>query len=224
MRDAAGMRDAGCCRDAAGMRAEESNPSCTTLSGQLVGWASTRTRAANTVERGGRGFPQLPVAKRRRPVPSVRRKPRGDKDPAPHRANGQVAAAASDSASAEAKKDRAHTDQGYRWAPAGALGRRHGKPKGALLAAPRGPWGGHRQLKAGGRAGFRGYRYIFIRLRRGEKSLRRHFGEHPQAIRYSHFRSLRLQRSRHRSMQRSLQRRKSLAIKLGFHVGRKPYG
>jgi len=169
----------GCGRDAAGMRAEESNPSCTTLSGQLVGWASTRTRAANTVERGGRGFPQLPVAKRRRPVPSVRRKPRGDKDPAPHRANGQVAAAASDSASAEAKKDRAHTDQGYRWAPAGALGRRHGKPKGALLAAPRGPRGGHRQLKAGGRAGFRGYRYIFIRLRRGEKSLRRHFGEHP---------------------------------------------
>ena len=185
MRDAGCGWDAGCgmlpgCgRDAAGMRAEESNPSCTTLSGQLVGWASTRTRAANTVERGGRGFPQLPVAKRRRPVPSVRRKPRGDKDPAPHRANGQVAAAASDSASAEAKKDRAHTDQGYRWAPAGALGRRHGKPKGALLAAPRGPRGGHRQLKAGGRAGFRGYRYIFIRLRRGEKSLRRHFGEHP---------------------------------------------
>ena len=173
----------GCGRDAAGMRAEESNPSCTTLSGQLVGWASTRTRAANTVERGGRGFPQLPVAKRRRPVPSVRRKPRGDKDPAPHRANGQVAAAASDSASAEAKKDRAHTDQGYRWAPAGALGRRHGKPKGALLAAPRGPRGGHRQLKAGGRAGFRGYRYIFIRLRRGEKSLRRHFGEHPKGLR-----------------------------------------
>ena len=88
-------------------------------------------------------------------------------------------AISSDLASAEAKKDRAHTDQGSRWGPAGALGRRHRKPKGVSLAGPRGPRGGQRQRKARGRGGIAGSSEIFIRLRGGKKSPRRHFGEHP---------------------------------------------
>ena len=78
-------------------------------------------------------------------------------------------AISSDLASAEAKKDRAHTDQGSRWAPAGALGRRHRKPKGVSLAGPRGPRGGQRQRKARGRGGIAGSSEIFIRLRGGKK-------------------------------------------------------
>ena len=88
-------------------------------------------------------------------------------------------AISSDLASAEAKKDRAHTDQGSRWAPAGALGRRHRKPKGVSLAGPRGPRGGQRQRKARGRGGIAGSSEIFIRLRGGKKSPRRHFVDHP---------------------------------------------
>ena len=75
----------------------------------------------------------------------------------------RATAISSDLASAEAKKDRAHTDQGSRWGPAGALGRRHRKPKGVSLAGPRGPRGGQRQRKAGGRGGIGGSSEIFIR-------------------------------------------------------------
>ena len=95
----------------------------------------------------------------------------------------RATAISSDLASAEAKKDRAHTDQGSRWAPAGALGRRHRKPKGVSLAGPRGPRGGQRQRKARGRGGIAGSSEIFIRLRGGKKSPRRHFADHPLAIR-----------------------------------------
>ena len=88
-------------------------------------------------------------------------------------------AISSDLASAEAKKDRAHTDQGSRWAPAGALGRRHRKPKGVSLAGPRGPRGGQRQRKARGRGGIAGSSEIFIRLRGGKNTPRRHLVDHP---------------------------------------------
>ena len=89
-------------------------------------------------------------------------------------------AISSDLASAEAKKDRAHTDQGSRWGPAGALGRRHRKPKGVSLAGPRGPRGGQRQRKARGRGGIAGSSEIFIRLRGGKKSPRRHLVDPPE--------------------------------------------
>jgi len=95
----------------------------------------------------------------------------------------RATAISSDLASAEAKKDRAHTDQGSRWGPAGALGRRHRKPKGVSLAGPRGPRGGQRQRKARGRGGIAGSSEIFIRLRGGKKSPRRHLVDHPPANR-----------------------------------------
>jgi hypothetical protein len=98
-------------------------------------------------------------------------------------------AISSDLASAEAKKDRAHTDQGSRWAPAGALGRRHRKPKGVSLAGPRGPRGGQRQRKARGRGGIAGSSEIFIRLRGGKKSPRRHFVDHPSAATLPQYKS-----------------------------------
>ena len=61
----------------------------------------------------------------------------------------------------------------------GIAGRRHCKPKGVSLAGPRGPRGGQRHRKAGGRGGIGGSSEIFIRLRGGKNTPRRHLVDHP---------------------------------------------